>query len=81
MLKVRQRMRTSKDALQKLTPGAAAASIAIAVSQPADEAEDDTCIICLDLPASMMFQPCSHCVTCPACAKLVMQAQQTCPMC
>ena len=74
-------MRTLKETLQKLTPIAAAAAKAVAASQPADEADDDACIICMDQPASVVFEPCSHCVTCPACAKLVEQRQQPCPLC
>ena len=79
---VRERMRTAKETLQKLTPAAAAAkAVAAAAPQPADETDDDVCIICLDLTASITFHPCSHCVTCPACAKLVVQRKQPCPLC
>ncbi len=80
---VRERMRTSKETLQKLTPLAAAAveAGAGAGSQPANGPDDDDCIICLDQPASVTFHPCSHCVTCPACAKLVAQRNQPCPLC
>ncbi len=79
---VRERMRTAKDTLQKLTPAAAAAKVAATpAAQPADETEDDACIICLDVTASVTFQPCSHCVTCPACAQLVVQRNQPCPLC
>ncbi len=80
---VRERMQTSKETLQKLTPLAAAAAkaVAVAASQPAGETDDDVCIICLDQPASVTFNPCSHCVTCPACAKLVAQRNQPCPLC
>ncbi len=82
-MQVREQMRTSKETLQKLTPLAAAAAKAVAAAggQPADEADDDACIICLDQPASVTFHPCSHCVTCPACAKLVAQRDQPCPLC
>ena len=72
---------TSKEMAQKLTPIAAAAARAVEASQPADEADDDACIICMDQPASVVFHPCNHCVTCPACAKLVEQRKQSCPLC
>ena len=78
---MRQQMRTSKETLQKLTPIAAAAASHLAASQPVDEADDDACVICMDQSTSVVFQPCSHCVTCPACAKLVELRKQPCPLC
>ncbi len=77
---VRERMRIAKETL--LAPvAAAAASMVAAARKPGHEAEDDACVICLDQAADVIFQPCSHCVTCTACAKLVAQRKQPCPMC
>ncbi len=70
-------MRGSKDTLQRLAPIVAA----IGASQSPGERDDNACIICLDQPASVLFRPCSHRVTCPACARLVMQWKQGCPLC
>ena len=80
---VRERMRTSKEALQKLRPIVALVAEAVNNSHTSQEEEDDrACIICLDQPSSVTFQPCSHSVTCASCAKLVMTAKQPlCPLC
>ena len=74
-------MRGSKEALQKLAPIASAAAELVAAIQPADEADDEACVVCMDQPASILFHPCSHCVTCPACASLIAQRKQPCPLC
>lgn len=72
-----------KETLQMLAPAVAAASQAASGMQPAqaEQDEDAVCIICLDQPSNVVFQPCSHCVTCEACAQLVVQARQPCPLC
>ena len=82
-MQVRDQMRSSKETLQKLAPATAAAAKAAAASQLPDEADDDdaACVICLDQPASILFHPCSHCVTCPACTSLLAQRKQPCPLC
>lgn len=82
---VRQRMHTAVEALQGLDPTNAAEPLDSTTLQPAhaDDLDDDdnTCIICLDQPASAVFNPCSHRVTCAACAQLVIDARQPCPLC
>lgn len=83
---VRERMRMSKEALQKLGPIAAAIAPAAAIVKPAAamkplEDDDDACIICLDQLSTVVFSPCNHRVTCGACAKLVLKAKQPCPLC
>lgn len=80
---VREHMRTSKEALQKLRPIAALVAETINRSPSVHEEEDErACIICLDRPSSITFHPCSHSVTCAACAQLVMKAEQAlCPLC
>ena len=81
MLQVQEGMRTSKETLQKLAPSAAAPAAAIAACRTTDVADDDSCIVCLDGPADIIFRPCGHCVTCGACVKLLMQRQHPCPLC
>ena len=76
-------MRTCKEALQKLRPIVALIAEAV-TSGPATHEDDDErdCIICMDQPSSITFRPCSHSVTCAACAKLIMNAKQPlCPLC
>ena len=80
---VREHMRTSKEALQKLRP--IAALVAEAVNKSTSDHEEEeveeerVCIVCLDQPSSVTFHPCSHSVTC---AQLVMKAEQAlCPLC
>lgn len=75
-------MRSCKEAMQKVAPGAAAAAWA-ASKQEASSAEDDddACVICLDQPSNLTFQPCGHTVTCAVCAMMVTQAEQPCPVC
>ncbi|KAK9864655.1 hypothetical protein WJX84_002810 [Apatococcus fuscideae] len=86
LMQVRERMRMSKEALQKLGPIAAAIAPAAAIVKPAAamkplEDDDDACIICLDQLSTVVFSPCNHRVTCGACAKLVLKAKQPCPLC
>lgn len=86
-LQVREQMHAAKDALQRLGPAKStnsqpAAAVQLVSMEAADDLDDSSvCIICLDEPADMIFQPCSHCITCAACADLVMKAQKTCPVC
>ncbi len=83
MLQVQDGMRTSKETLQKLAPSTVAAAAAIAACRPTDSAaaDDDSCIVCLDVPANVIFKPCGHRITCAACVKLLMQRQHPCPSC
>lgn len=82
MVQVRERMRASKETLQKLGPSAQAAAHAVSSKQPAPEDEEDnTYIICLDQAPTTTFHPCGHTVTCSACTQLVMDAKQSCPLC
>ena len=74
-------MRIAKETLLAPVAAAAAASKAAATSQPAELADEDACVFCLDKPASIIFHPCNHQVMCPACAKLIVQRKQPCPMC
>ncbi|KAK9819040.1 hypothetical protein WJX74_009677 [Apatococcus lobatus] len=78
------RMHAARGALQRLGPAHAAVTCVPEARQSAgdnDPDDDNTCIICLDQPACVAFKPCSHCVTCTACAELVVQAKQPCPLC
>jgi alpha-D-ribose 1-methylphosphonate 5-triphosphate diphosphatase PhnM len=45
--------------------------------------DNDTCAICLDLPADATTQPCGHTAICAACIPGLVQAQRdrTCSMC
>ena len=79
-LQVQMRMRLAKKTVQKLAFALAAASHAAPDEQLAQD-EDIVCIVCLDQPLNVVFHPCSQCVTCSACARLVLQAQQPCPLC
>ena len=73
-------MQAAKAALQTLgLENAAAQAVHHALHKDADN--DGTCIICLDDQACVVFSPCSHCVTCTACAALVVKAKQPCPLC
>ena len=81
---VREQMRMSKEALQKLGPSAAVAAQAANTEQisgedPLEE-DDNACIICLDKLSAITFHPCGHCVTCAACAMMVTNAKQPCPL-
>lgn len=75
-------MRSSKEALQKAGPSAAAAaqSGSKGESEGAEE-DEDACVICLDQPSTVTFQPCGHNVTCAVCAMMVTHAEQPCPVC
>ncbi len=39
------------------------------------------CVICLDEPSSIIFNPCRHKCVCEACSKMIKQAELTCPIC
>ena len=81
MRQVREHMRRTKDALQELAPIASAPAKASAACNFGDEEDDNNCIICLDETISVTFRPCSHRVTCAACAQLVVKHKQPCPLC
>ena len=41
-----------------------------------DEAQDrNECIVCMERPRAVVFQPCNHCVVCATCAT------DKCPFC
>lgn len=75
-------MRSSKEALQKAGPGAAAVARSDSKQESnVSEEDDEACVICLDQPATVTFQPCGHVVTCAVCAMMVTHAEQPCPVC
>ena len=41
----------------------------------------DECVICMDVPASIVFRSCAHMCTCNKCAERVKSANLYCPMC
>lgn len=84
-MQVRERMRTAKDTLQKLNqvtikPAPMFAAMELAAEN--NNLDDDrACAVCLERAAAIVFNPCLHCVTCAMCAKLVIEANQPCPIC
>lgn len=87
-------MQSAKEILQKLAPVAeaslqaaaiiqAAAACSTAAGEQSYAAHDDNnaCIVCLDCPVTVIFNPCGHCVTCAGCAELLVKAKQPCPLC
>ena len=50
----------------------------LSIDVPGDEME---CAVCWAADASVIFQPCGHTCTCPACAQLVLSTGHLCPMC
>lgn len=74
LLKLRSRGTSAPEAIPTVLSAAAAAAAA-------DDDDDGVCIVCLDSPASVTFDPCNHCATCAGCAELVMKAKQPCPLC
>ena len=54
-----------------------------AIRPGVDEAKELTeCVVCWEVDASVLFQPCGHLCTCLACANACMLIEaRTCPMC
>jgi len=42
---------------------------------------EETCVVCLDAPATMRSVICKHRVMCPECAQQVVQSSGSCPLC
>ncbi len=82
-MQVRACMRASKEALRQLAPvlASSAATPFHASDDDADDSGEDDCIICLSNSCTGRFDPCGHCVTCSACAQLLLQTKQPCPVC
>lgn len=63
-------------------PAAPSSSLFLQDSAGGDEADADSlCIICMEVQADVVFQPCSHNVTCRQCAAKVLAQTCECPMC
>ena len=63
-------------------PAVPSSSLFLQDSAGRDEADADSlCIICMEVQAHVVFQPCSHNVTCRQCAAKVLAQTCECPMC
>lgn len=43
--------------------------------------ESEECVICLDLPPSIVFCPCGHYVCCEDCSSQLLKSKGSCPIC
>ena len=71
------RCRLSRTLCKGLGPSASQSAAAGQLASMEAAGDSSVCGIRLDEPADMMFQPCSHCMTCAACMQLVMKALVT----
>ena len=39
------------------------------------------CMICMDAPSSILFNPCGHQISCESCSEQILQNNRCCPMC
>jgi hypothetical protein len=46
-----------------------------------EQEEDPDCIVCMDKPKSMIFDPCGHLLVCKACCDLILSRGYPCPNC
>ena len=46
-----------------------------------DLEDTDLCIICMDCPSTVVFEPCQHVLTCISCCEKVMAKDALCPLC
>ncbi len=80
---------TSEAALNLLEPGHAAEGRTSPFNQEdcaeaqqgLDINDDQSCVICMEAPAQICFQPCGHAITCKACAGRVWAKTRECPFC
>jgi hypothetical protein len=63
--------------VEKIVKEAPAPPMAAEKKQPVEEAEDKTCVVCMDQQRSIAFAPCGHVCCCVKCADDVAK----CPMC
>ena len=46
-----------------------------------DQNTDDSCVVCMEAPAQMSFQPCGHAIACKSCAEKICAKTNECPLC
>lgn len=63
--------------VEKIVKEAPAPPVAAEKKQPVEEAEDKTCVVCMDQQRAIAFAPCGHVCCCVKCSESVAK----CPMC